>query len=170
MARLFKQALLANCGLHSRNGRRWAAGIALARLGISYFLDVRRLGMRKLVSVFLLFAALSSGTAAAAEVVCGTGVVTRIGHRPGTYIVLGFTTQNQPAASSAYFSWGGVQWLNMDLDGDPQRWSYFERDLQLAFALQIPVRIKNSTGVCYGRAQDFDILLCNVESDCKSTD
>ena len=126
--------------------------------------------MRKLVSVFLVFAALSGSTAAAAAVVCGTGVVTRIGHRPGSPSILGFTTQNQPAASSAYFSWNGVQWMNIQLEGDPLRWSYLERDLQLAFALQIPVRIKTETGVCHGPAQEFDILLCNVESDCKPTD
>ncbi|MBT2745183.1 MULTISPECIES: hypothetical protein [unclassified Lysobacter] len=125
--------------------------------------------MRKLVSVFLLFAALSSGTAAAADVVCGTGYVTRIGLRPGTSNVLAFTTQNEPAASSAYFTWGGVKWMNMVLDGDPQRSSYLARDLQLAFASQIPIQINNHKGICYGSAEDFSILLCSVESDCKAS-
>lgn len=125
--------------------------------------------MRKLVSVFLLFAALSSGTAAADEVVCGTGFVTRIGIRPGTSNVLAFTTQNEPAASSAYFSWAGVKWMNMVLDGDAMHSSYLARDLQLAFAAQVSVQINNHKGICYGSAEDFSVLLCSVESDCKVT-
>ncbi|MFD0322681.1 hypothetical protein [Lysobacter gummosus] len=63
----------------------------------------------------------------------------------------------------------GRSWIRLYAGDDPKRWSYLARELQSAFASQVSVRINNHKGVCHGPAEDFTVLLCSVDSDCKFT-
>ncbi|MFD1296642.1 MULTISPECIES: hypothetical protein [Lysobacter] len=126
--------------------------------------------MRKLVSVLLWFATLSSGTAAAQEVVCGTGIVDKIWVEGGELTSLMLKVRRQNADITAYLMTNdGRSWIRLYAGDDPKRWSYLARELQSAFASQVSVRINNHKGVCHGPAEDFTVLLCSVDSDCKFT-
>ena len=126
--------------------------------------------MRKLVSVLLWFATLGSGTAAAQEVVCGTGIVDKIWVESREFTSLMLMVQRQNADIGAYLmADGGGFWISLNSRDDPKRWSYLARELQSAFASQVSVRINNHKGRCYGPVEDFTVLLCSVDSDCKFT-
>lgn len=128
-------------------------------------------GQTKLAYALLISTAMISvSLTAKAGTLCGNGYITKYENIYGNDSSVRFSISSMPAGYGQYeYIYGLGYMINMWQKDSALRWSDKLRIIEMAYALRSSVQIISNDSNCLGNQDEFDITLCNTESDCANS-